>query len=561
MRKGKAMDTEQKNMLSKILRKRIESLGYISLKKFYSDRKELGCSYELIRQVVYGGRVPRSETLLRILHGLRFTPAQIRQVMELHYKGYAALDNLSGVASTDSGEESASAVQESSGGVQTDSASTGGSPESEQPGATLSLHDPSEIVSGLSRSLPKIPLPGNEDFWEIVRQVTRIAERKVQDLARRKEDQPLLFGKEPEAIYHFLVRRAKIPSYLSKGEILSQAFLPGIDYRDRFRGALLGAAIGEAIGRPAQGLSPRDVGELYGRIEGYAPLRMHGKDHGTDTAPPAALILARSLLVHGRIDPEEIAARFAAAAARPRSAAEAEFAANLVDRGYPWFEAGTSAAESIPAARIAPLAMLRAADFRRMKLETGIVASVTHPNPASIAGALVQAAAVARLLHTERGTLDVLGFARGISPCITGIEPDKAARGRQSRQSPTLLRKLGTELAALLLRRAETEEIQETLGNGTAVHEGLPFAWACFLRSPEDFGETVLSAANLGNDAEGAASLAGSMCGAYVGASAIPERLLSEFPWRDEVVTAADGLLSLARPESEKAGATPPTSS
>lgn len=241
---------------------------------------------------------------------------------------------------------------------------------------------------------------------------------------------------------------------------------------------------------------------------------------------------------------------FAAAASRPRSAAEAEFAANLADRGYPWFEAGTGAAESIPAARISPLALLRAADFRRMKLEAGIVASVTHPHPAAIAGAIAQAAALSRVLHTPRGTLDVLGFARGISPCITGIEPDRSSRSRQSRQSPTLLRKLGTELAALLLRRAEIEEIQETIGNGTAVHEGLPFAWACFLRSPEDFAETVLSAANLGNDAEGVASMAGSLCGAYVGASAIPERFLSDFPWRDEIVAAADGLLSLARPTS-----------
>ena len=543
------MDSEQKNILSKILRKRIEFLGYISLKKFYSDRKELGCSYELLRQVVYGGRVPRSETLLRILHGLRFTPSQVRQVMELHYKGYVALDKPSVVASTDS-EENGSAVQESSGNAPPDSSQANLSPEGDPAQATLSLHDPSEIVMGLSRSLPKIPLSGNEDFWEIVRQVMRIAERKVQDLARRKEDQPLLFGKEPEAIYHFLVRRAKIPSYLSKGEHLPLAFVKGIDYRDRFRGALLGSAIGETIGRPAQGLSPRDVGELYGRIEGYAPLRGHGKDSSADLPHPAALLLGRSLLRQGRIDPEEIAALFAATAARPRSAAEAEFAANLADRGYPWFEAGTSAAESIPASRIAPLALLRAGDFRRMKLETGIVASITHPHPAAIAGAIVQAAAIARLLHTPAGTLDVLGFARGISPSITGIEPDRSTRSRQSRQAPTLLRKLGTELAALLLRRAEIEEIQETIGNGTAVHEGLPFAWACFLRSPEDFNESVLSAANFGNDAEGVASLAGSLCGAYAGASSIPDRLLTGFPWKDEIIAAADGLLSLARPTS-----------
>jgi ADP-ribosyl-[dinitrogen reductase] hydrolase len=110
-----------------------------------------------------------------------------------------------------------------------------------------------------------------------------------------------------------------------------------------------------------------------------------------------------------------------------------------------------------------------------------------------------------------------------------------------------LLRKLGTELSALLLRRAEIEEIQESLGNGTAVQEGLPFAWACFLRSPESFEEAVLPAANLGNDAECVASMAGSLCGAYIGASAIPERLLSGLPWRKELEGAADELLSLAR--------------
>jgi ADP-ribosylglycohydrolase len=539
------MDTKRKNILSVILRKKIEALGYLSLKKFFMDRKELGCSYELLRQVVYGGRIPKSETLLRILQAMRFSPVQIRQVMELHYRGYSALDSPLPVSSAPS-EETVNAQEGLTGN---ESQSPNPVQEEEPQAAILSLHDPSEIVSGLSRSLPKIPLPGNEDFWEMVLHVARMAESKVSDLSRRKEDQPLLFGKEPEAVYHFLVRRAKIPSFLSKGEPLPLAFVPGIDYRDRYRGALLGAAIGEAIGMPAQGLSPRDVNELYGRIEGFAPMRGIGKG-APDTPPPATLLLARSLLLHGRIDPEEVAALSAEAAVRPRSVAESVFAANLSDRGYPWFEAGTAAAESIPAARITPLALLRAADFRRLKLEAGIAASVTHPHPAAIAGAVAQASAVARILHTPAGTLDVLGFARGISPSITGMEPDRSPKGRQSRQSTTLLRKLGTELAALLLRRAAIEEIQEAIGNGNSVYEGLPFSWACFLRSPEDFMETVLSAANLGNDAEGTASLAGSLCGAYAGESAIPERLLSKFRWRQEIVAAADGLLSMARRDS-----------
>jgi ADP-ribosyl-[dinitrogen reductase] hydrolase len=543
------MGEAPENILSKILRKRVESLGYSSLKKFYTDRKELGCSYELLRQVVYAGRVPRSETLLRILHAMRFTPSQIRKIMEFHYRGYVPQEGIPRIPLAEAGEENSQEPRVGPGSEPAEPASpwTGG--EGERP-AALSLHDPAEIASRLSRSLQKIPLQGNEDFWEILLQMAGIAERKVQNLARRKEDQPLLFEKEPEVIYHFLVRRSKIPPYLSKGENLPLEFAPGVDYGDRFRGALLGAAIGEVLGKPAQGLSPRDIQELYGRIDGYAPLRSHGREPAAgNLSRPASLLLARSLLRQGRVDPEDIASLFATATGRSRGSAETEFAANLADRGYPWFESGVNIADSAPASWIVPLSLLRAADFRRMKMEAGIIASITHPNAAAIAGAIVQAAAVTRLLHTPSGSLDVLGFARGISPAIAGIEPDRTARGRQSRQTPTLLRKLGTELAALLLRRAEVEEMRESLGNGTAVQEGLPFAWACFLRAPESFLEVVLPAVNLGNDAEGIASMAGSLCGAYVGASAIPERFLSGLPWRKELEKDADDLLALARRE------------
>ncbi|HSL92493.1 MAG TPA: ADP-ribosylglycohydrolase family protein [Candidatus Limnocylindrales bacterium] len=556
------MGDVQENILSKILKKRVEALGYASLKKFYSDRKELGCSYELLRQVVHAGRVPRSESLLRILHAMRFGPPQVRKIMELHYDGYVPQAGIAESRPADSGEENPHETRETAGSVPSDPTFPAIAGEGERQSAALSLHDPGEITSRLSRSLPKIPLQGNEDCWEIILQMAGIADRKVQELARRKEDQPLLFEKEPEVIYHFLVRRSKIPPFLSKGENLPLEFTPGIDYRDRFRGALLGAAIGETLGRPAQGLSPRDIRELYGRIEGYAPLRSRNREPGAgNPSPPASLLLARSLLRQGRVDPEEIAVHFASAPGRSRGIGEAEFAANLAERGYPWFESGVNIAESAPASWVVPLALLRAADFRRLKLEAGIVASVTHPSAASIAGSIVQAAAVARLLHTPTGSLDVLGFARGVAPAITGIEPDRATRSRQSRQSPTLLRKLGTELAALLLRRAEIEEMQESLGNGPAVQEGLPFAWAGFLRSPERFDEAVLPAVNLGNDAEGVASMAGSLCGAYIGASAIPERFLVNLPWRKELERAADGLLSLARRDPEKGGTASPSAS
>ena len=54
--------------LSLILDKRIRELGFESLRKFYMARREtIGVSYELFRQVLHSGRIPRAESLLPIL--------------------------------------------------------------------------------------------------------------------------------------------------------------------------------------------------------------------------------------------------------------------------------------------------------------------------------------------------------------------------------------------------------------------------------------------------------------------------------------------------------------
>jgi len=52
-----------------------------------------------------------------------------------------------------------------------------------------------------------------------------------------------------------------------------------------------------------------------------------------------------------------------------------------------------------------------------------------------------------------------------------------------------------------------------------------------------------------GGDARAVASMAGALCGAYIGESGIPERFLAHLPARRELGEAAEGLLALARRE------------
>lgn len=529
------------SIFSEILRKRLETLGYQSLKKFHADRTDLGLSYEVLRQVIYVGRTPRSETLLRILQAMRFTPAQVRKIMELSFGGLYRPDQKELFA----GEPPPEEAPPEPGQVRRKSEAEKGSVEAAAPpgyAPEVELDEPGEIAALLARLLPKIPRKGNEDFWELTRHLARCAERKVQDLARRRADQPLLFETEPEAIYQFLVRGGRVVPYMSKGDTLHLAFVDGIDYRDRFRGALLGAAIGDLLGRPAQGLSARDVAELYGRIDERQIARQTA---AAPPDPPAFSPLARLLASRGKYDPKELAGRYAAfpATAGPSGT---EFARNVLERGYPWFEAGSSAPEAAPAVRVVPLSLAHAKDFRRLKLEAGIDAAVTHPSAVAVAGAIAQAAAVARLLHTPPGTLDVIGFGRALSPVVAGIEPDRPVRARAGRPPASLFRRIGTDLPALLLRRAKPEEIAETLGNGPAAVEAIPFGWACFLSSPDDFASAVLLAANAGNEAQGTASIAGALAGAYLGARGVPQALLSDLPWKKELEGTADALLAVA---------------
>lgn len=547
------MDESPPNFLSKILRKRIETLGYSSLRKFAEDRKDFRYSYELLRQVVNAGRVPRAETLLNILQVMRFSPSQIHKLMDFHFGGYPG----HGAGSTGITEPSDAAEKEPRARPEKHprAGTAPGTPAAEASGTKndLMAESPEEIASSLVQNLRKIPAKGNEDFWEMARAFALQAEQKVARIARREADQPLLFEKEPEAIYQFLVRKGKVPSYMSKGEMASLGFAGGIDYRDRFRGALLGAAIGETLGRASHGLSPRDIRELFGDVNREPP-RAAWSGTGPDASPPVCLILSRALLSTRKPDPEGIAALYAQSRRLPGSVHHGEFVRNMIDRRFPWFESGISAPETAPAARVTPLALLRAGDFRRMKLEAGIEAAVTHPHASAIAGSIAQAAAIGRLLHTPAGTLDVLGFARGLSHVVSGIEPDRSARGKGGRPAPALWRKLGTELTALLLRRAEMEEVQETLGNGASVPEGVPFSWACFLRHPEECIAAVLAAVNMGNEAEANGAMVGSLAGAYLGLKGIPEAFLEGLSYREELAAAADRILELARRDSLQQG-------
>ena len=83
--------------------------------------------------------------------------------------------------------------------------------------------------------------------------------------------------------------------------------------RDRFRGALLGLAAGEALGAPAEFLTAEQVVEKYGVITEMIGGGVYDVAPGEVTdATEMMLCLAESLADNGRFEPEDIMARYGA---------------------------------------------------------------------------------------------------------------------------------------------------------------------------------------------------------------------------------------------------------
>ena len=82
-------------------------------------------------------------------------------------------------------------------------------------------------------------------------------------------------------------------------------------------------------------------------------------------------------------------------------------------------------------------------------------------------------------------------------------------------------------------------------GSGWVV-ESLEAALWCFWHG-EDFEDTILRAANLGDDADTTAAIAGQLAGAFYGADAIPTHWRERVALGDEIVNLAEDLTKTGR--------------
>ncbi len=292
-----------------------------------------------------------------------------------------------------------------------------------------------------------------------------------------------------------------------------------IDLKTRYRGCLLGLAVGDALGTTVEFTTPGSFAPVTDMIGG-GPFRLQAGEWTDDTS--MALCLAESLLERGGFDAADQMDRYLRwyhhghLSSNGRCFDIGNTVRGALHRyeqtGDPW--AGSTdgySAGNGSIMRLAPVPLFFAADAARALAMSGESSRTTHGAPACVDACRYLGGLIVGALRGE--TKDALLSPRyrpagaepwaGLDPAIAAI-----ADGAFARRSPPDIK------------------------SGGYVVRSLEAALWAFHRA-DSFEEGCLLAVNLGDDADTTAAVYGQLAGAYYGEAGIPAR------WRERLARGA----------------------
>jgi len=313
--------------------------------------------------------------------------------------------------------------------------------------------------------------------------------------------------------------------------------------KERARGALLGLAVGDALGTTLEFLEvkappfPTLASGPHDDIVGGGPFRLVPGQVTDDTQ--MACCLAASLAERGRLDVDDVAARYVAWQEHAFDiGGQTAIALNAVREGAQpsragremWVESAQRPAGNGSLTRTAPIGVLLAGDADARRAASLVESAITHYDP--------------------RCRLACAAFNAAIAEAILGAETPIALREAARRElwhATALLRAEGGEGAAALT--PAVRDLEEDLalagqddprlyGPALHLHRNQGFVRVAFrlafweiLHAPS-FEAAVVDAVNRGGDADTNGAITGALAGALHGEHAIPE------PWRKRVLAA-----------------------
>lgn len=313
--------------------------------------------------------------------------------------------------------------------------------------------------------------------------------------------------------------------------------------QERMLGALLGMAIGDAMGMPVVGMSAAEIASA-GAVTGFRPrLFADGSEirsgEFTEESEIALCIVESVTANGGAIDPENIGVRM-----QMLAAGEAKR----------WIEPDTLAAIAAADARDwAPAPLVddgpATADLLARGIPVGLMHAVGDLDDVALRA---DAEAVTRITH---GSPLAISAVTAVAYAVQLAARGEVPRGEWAGRTAAFI---GNGAVAERLAALEPGSAVVTAGPGDRADEVLASAFAA-LGAGDSIAEVVLAAVNAGGAADSRAAIAGALVGAEAGSSGVPQQLIDDLegriylslaaPWFYRTVQRLRGRLIDLRPE------------
>ena len=301
---------------------------------------------------------------------------------------------------------------------------------------------------------------------------------------------------------------------------------------DRALGAFLGLAVGDAVGTTLE-FRPRDAQRRLDDMVGGGPFRQPPGGWTDDTA--MALALADSLAATGTLDVRDLMDRFV----RWWRHGDYSHTGECDDIGNTTLDAldryqqtGNPLAGSTDPRSAGNGSLMRLAP---------IALRFQHDRPRLIATSAEQS----RTTHGAEEAVDACrAFAELLADAIAGSPRADVLAPRPFQ---------GAAAIARILAGSWRGRARDTISSsGYVVHTLEAALWS--VARTGDFRNAVLLAANLADDADTVAAVAGQLAGALYGLDGIPDTWLERVAWKDRLLEAGRRLLPPSPAEREAAG-------
>jgi ADP-ribosylglycohydrolase len=295
---------------------------------------------------------------------------------------------------------------------------------------------------------------------------------------------------------------------------------------DRFKGCVLGAAIGDAMGAPTEFLSLEAIQRAWGFLDDLVPWGRHKAGEWTDDTEMMMWLLQALVAEDELMSLDDVARKISAAWVQWGETYDPSRApgnsclggARRLKQGVPWQESGKPNGNGCGAVmRVAPVGLLYARHPEMLAKVAHMQGFATHQGERTNAAAVATAFLVGRLLLGDSWdeALDALD--------------DALPENSPARQY---------FYGALDSSKSLEEKLDEYRGWDGGEAFGAALACAAY---SDDYADAVAKAINSPGDSDSLGCICGAFMGAKLGASAIPEEWIQkveEREWLEELAVA-----------------------